>query len=134
MSGAGVDACELAELGVGEPAGELREALRVAALLEPARDEPADDVVEQVGADAAEDGAADARVAAEPAAQVDLVRLVARAALVADGAALEADVADPVLRAGVRAAVEVELELADVVAEPALEALDQRRRGASSSR
>ena len=123
--GAGFDACEPAELGVGEPAGELREALAVAALVEPAGDEPADDVVEQVGADAPEDRAADAGVAAEATAQVDLVRLVPGAALVANGAALEADVADPVLRAGVRAAVEMELELGDVVPEAALEPLDQ---------
>ena len=71
-------------------------------------------------------GATDAAARAEGAAQVDLVRLLSLALLVADGRALEADVADPVLRAGVRAAVEVQPERGDVVAEALLELLDQR--------
>src|SRR5262249_58902339 len=63
---------------------------------------------------------------AESAAQEDVVRLPALAVLVPDGRALEAEVADPVLRAGVRAAVEVEPQARDLVAEPRFERLDQR--------
>ena len=52
--------------------------------------------------------------------------MVALPHVVAHGGALEADVADPVVRAGMRAAVEREPEGGDVVAEAPLEALDQR--------
>ena len=62
---------------------------------------------------------------AERAAQQDVVALVALALGVAHGRALEAEIADPVLAAGVGAAVEVQPELRDLVAEPALEVLDQ---------
>ena len=55
----------------------------------------------------------------EAAAHEDVVGLAPHAALVARGRALEAEVADPVLRAGVRAAVEVQ---------------PQRRRSASPKR
>ena len=44
---------------------------------------------------------------------------------VAHRRALEAEIADPVLAAGVGAAVEVQPEPGDVVAEPALQVLDQ---------
>ena len=53
-------------------------------------------------------GPRDRRVRAEAAAQEDVVGLPPLAALVAHRRALEAEVADPVLGAGVRAAVEVE--------------------------
>ena len=48
-----------------------------------------------------------------------------RRRVVAHGRALEAEVADPVLGARVRAAVEVEAEVRDLVAEALLEVLDQ---------
>ena len=51
---------------------------------------------------------ADRGLGPEPAADEDVVGLAPDAALVARGRALEAEVADPVLRAGVGAAVEVE--------------------------
>ena len=82
-------------------------------------------LVELLGRHAAEDRPADRRDRAERAAQQDVVPLVALALGVAHGRALEAEVADPVLAAGVGAAVEVESELGDLVAEAALEVLDQ---------
>ena len=62
---------------------------------------------------------------AEAAAHEDVVRLHALAVGVARRRALEAEVGDPVLRAGVRAAVELQAERADGVAEARLEVLDQ---------
>ncbi len=50
----------------------------------------------------------------EAAADEDVVGLAPHAALVARGRALEAEVADPVLRAGVRAAVEVQPQVGDL--------------------
>ena len=58
------------------------------------------------------------------AAQEDVVRLTALAVGVARGRPLEAEVADPVLAARVRAAVQVQAELGDLVAEAPLEMLD----------
>ena len=71
-------------------------------------------------------GRAIAARGAEAAAQEDVVGLPALPLVVAHGRALEAEVADPVLGAGVRAAVEVELQARDVVAEALLEVPDQR--------
>ena len=62
---------------------------------------------------------------AEAAAHEDVVGLDALAVGVARRRALEAEIGDPVLRAGVRAAVELQAERADRVAEALLEVLDQ---------
>ena len=93
---------------------------------EPAADEAVDRGVELLGRHAPEERAADRRLGAEPAAQEDVVGLAALPVLVAQRRALEAEVADPVVGAGVRAAVEVEAQPGDVVAEALLQALTSR--------
>ena len=75
--------------------------------------------------DAAEDRTSDGRVRAEAAAQQQVVGLAADARLVPHGRALEAEVADPVVAAGVGAAVEVQLQPGEGVAEARLELLDE---------
>src|SRR6187402_968556 len=124
--GGGLAARERAELRVAQAVAERAEALVGAPPVEPAGDEPLDDAVELVRGHPAEERAADRRVRPEPAAEVHLVRLPALPRLVPGGRALEADVADPVVRAGVWAPVEREPERGDVVPEAPLEPLDQR--------
>ena len=68
------------------------------------------------------------------AAQEDVVGLAALALLVAHGRALEAEVADPVLAAGVRAAVEVEPQPGERRRRTAPRGARRARRAASSSR
>ena len=88
---------------------------------------PSTRCVELLGRHAPEERAPDRRVRAEAAAHEDVVGLAALALLVARGRALEAEVADPVLRAGVRAAVEVQPQVGDLACRSA-------PRGARSSR
>ena len=124
-----VDAGERAELVVGQAVancGKLSSSRRPSS--QPATRPPTTSSSRSVGT-RRNTGRPIAGVAPERAAQVDVVGLVALAALVAHGGALEAEVADPVLGAGVRAAVEVEPQLGDVVAEPRLEPLDRAPRG-----
>src|SRR5581483_12207569 len=99
---------EQTELGVARPVAERAEPLAVAAPLHPPADQAAHRLVELLGRNAAEDGPGDRRVGAEPAAQEDVVGLAPPALLVAHGRPLEADVADPVVGARVRAAVQVQ--------------------------
>ena len=107
----------------------------VAASVEPAADEALDRRrrARSVG-HAAEERPADRGVRAEPAAHEDVVRLPPLAGLVAGGRALEAEVADPVLGAGVRAAVEVQPQAGDASPKRSSRPLRAARRGASSSR
>ena len=103
---------ERAELVVGlcgRPLGE-RGAARLRRASRATR--PSDGVVELLGRHAAEERPADRGVRAEPAADEDVVRLPLRASSSRAGRALEAEVADPVLRARVRAAVEVQAQRA----------------------
>ena len=132
---AGSQAGQLAQLVVARRRENAGEALaRSARFVEPAGDQALDRCVELVGRHAPEERLADRGLGPEAAAHEDVVGLPAHAALVARGRALEAEVADPVLGAGVRAAVEVEPQVGDLVAEARLEPVDQPRRGASSSR
>ena len=78
-----------------------------------------------LGRDPAEDRPRDRGVGAEAAAQEQVVGLAAHAFLVAHRRALEAEIADPVVPAGVRAAVEVQLQSGERVAEAGLEVLDE---------
>ena len=110
------------------------EGLAVEPAVEPAGDQALDGGVELVGRHAPEERPADRGAGAEPAADEDVVRLPAHTALVARGRSLEAEVGDPVLRARVRAAVELEPEVGDVGAEPLARGSRSARRAASSSR
>ena len=115
---------EECQLVVARAVAERAEALLALALLQPAVDRPVDGVGELLGRHAAEDRPPDGRVRAEAAAQADVVGLASHALLVAHRRALEADVADPVVAAGVRAAVEVQREPGDLVAEAGFELVD----------
>src|SRR5205823_9237395 len=120
-----LDSRKLAELLVGEAPAEVREGLALVAVVEPALDEALDGLVELLREDAAEERAADRGARAEPAPDEDVVSLAPAPLVVAGRRALEAKVGDPVLGARVRAAVEVEPELGDVLAEALLQPLDQ---------
>ena len=87
-------------------------------------DEGDDDLVEVLRGHAAEDHTADRGARTESASEIDVVGLLSLALLVARRRSLEAEVADPVLGARMRAAVEVQPERRDVVAEPVLERAD----------
>ena len=113
---------------------ERSEALAAAPPVEPANDQPCDHLVQFFRGNAAEDGPPDGGVRPERAAEEHVVGLVAPTLRVADGRPLEAEVADPVLAAGVRAAVEVQAQAGGVVPEPRLQMLDQAAQPASSSR
>ena len=112
-------------------------------LPQPPVQEAGDRVGEVLGRDPAEHRPGDRRVGAEAAAQQQVVGLAAHAFLVPHRRALEAEIADPVVRAGVRAAVEVQLQPGERVAEACLEVLDEgveprlglgRRRSCSAAR
>src|SRR5207249_5002283 len=121
----GLDACERAQLLVRQPACERRKRLAELTASQPARDEPLYRFVQLLGEHAPEERPPYRRVRAEPAADEDVVRLMPFALGVARGRSLEAEVADPMLRARVRAAVEVEPQIGDLLAEALLEVLDQ---------
>src|SRR5262249_25823041 len=93
--------------------------------LEPALDESIDCVVELLARDSPEDGSGDGCAWPKPAPQENVVGLTPLALVVAGRGALKSDVADPVLPACVRAAVEVQPQIGDGVAEARLEVLDQ---------
>src|SRR6476620_9361787 len=112
-----LEACQCAQLLVRCPPCECRKALAVRAALEPAGDQPLDRRVERVGGDAPEERAPDGGLGAEPAADEDVVGLPLDSAFISCRGALEAQVADPVLRAGVGAAVEMKPQARDLVAE-----------------
>ena len=120
-----LQARELAELFVGQPLRERREALALGTTAQPAGHEPVDGGVELLGRDAAEEWRRDLRLRAEAAAHEDVVGLAALAVVVARRRPLEADVGDPVLRARVRAPVELEAELVRRIAEALLQVLDE---------
>src|SRR5438132_1787220 len=122
----GLEPGERAERVVVEAPREDGEALACAAAREPAGDQALDRVVQLGGRDPPEERPPDRGVGAEAAADEDVVRLPPLAAVVARSRPLEAEVADPVLRAGVRAAVELEPKLRDLRPEALLEHLDQR--------
>src|SRR5437867_2285295 len=103
LSGCGFAADEDAQLLVVQPPREVGEGLAAAAPGEPAVDEPDHGAVELRRRDAPEDRPSDLGRRAEAAADVDVERLLRPAELVADRGALEAEVADPVVGAGVRA-------------------------------
>ena len=95
---------------------------------------PIDGVVELLGRDALEHGPRDRGGPVEAAAQEDVVGLVALAFGVAHRRALEAEVADPVMRARVRAAVEVQPQAVDRRRRSAPRASARGRPSATSSR
>ena len=97
----------------------------VRAPVEPATDEPVHQLVELTRRHPPEHRPGDRRARPERAAQVHVVGLAALPRLVAHGRALEPDVPDPVLGARVRAAVEVQPERRNPLAESLLEAADQ---------
>src|SRR6185437_8181985 len=120
-----LDACQRAELVVRDTALELCERLALATLLDPASDQPLDRRLELIARDAAEERCADLRRRPERATHEDVVRADAVAVCVLPRRCLEAEVSDPVLCARVRAPVEVQAQLGDVVAERRLEMLEQ---------
>ena len=91
-------------------------------------------LVELLGRHAPEDGPSDCRAAGRARRAAGRRRPAGASRPRRGRRPLQAEVADPVLPAGVRAAVEVEPQPGDLVAEPPLEVLDQARRGGSSSR
>src|SRR5207237_5845911 len=119
----GLEAGELAELVVAEARGEVPERLVARAPVDPPTDEADDRCVELLGRHPPEERPADLRPGAEPAAHEDVVRLPPGAAVIPGGRALEAEIADPVLRAGVGAPVEVQAQAAELGAETPLEVL-----------
>src|SRR5581483_8425096 len=119
------EACVLAELLVRSTALEARERLAGLPVVEPAADQAFDRPLELRARHAAEERAADLRRGPERAAHEDVVGADAVAVGVLAGGRLEAEVADPVLRAGMRTAVEVQPQLGDLVAERPLEMLEQ---------
>src|SRR5579862_4394837 len=117
--------CQHSELLVARAARERDEALAVPAVVEPALDQAFDRDVEVVGRYPPEERPPDLRRRPERAAHEDVVGLPPRAALVARRRSLEAEVADPVLRTRVRAAVEVQAQVGDLHAEALVEPVDQ---------
>src|SRR4051794_12925763 len=109
-----LEAGKLSQLLVTRAARERREALTRLAPFDPAGDQSLHRGVELVGGDAPEQRGADRRLGPEPPAHEDVVGLAPHPALVARGRALEAQVADPMLGAGVGAAVEMEPELGNL--------------------
>src|SRR2546429_236904 len=117
---------EFAELLVGCPVAPRAERLAVGARSHPAGDQPGDGVVELLGRHASEDRSSDRCRTVEAPAQVHVVGLVSATLLVAHGRALEADVADPVLRARMRATVEMQPQTVErALREPLLEELHE---------
>src|SRR5262249_23396330 len=114
------------QLLVARPVAERPEVLAVAARREPAADQAFHGLVQLLRRYAPEDRPGDRRLRSESAAQEHVVGLAPATLLVAYRRALEAEVAGPVLGAGVRAAVEVEPEAGDVIAEPILEVPEER--------
>src|SRR5919201_4873727 len=125
LCGRGFATGERSELRVARSVAERAERLTSKPAGEPAGDKPRDRLVELLARDAAEDRPRDRRGGAQASAQEDVVGLPAPALVIARCRALKADVADPVLCARVRAAVEVEAELGDVIPEAALDPLDE---------
>src|SRR2546421_12613389 len=103
--------CKRAQLLVGKTPLELGERLFLAATLEPAADQSLDRRLEAVARDAPEDGPCDCRIGPERAAHEDVVGGQPASVGVLSGRALEPEVSHPVLRAGVRAAVEVQPQI-----------------------
>src|SRR3972149_4159952 len=101
-----LQAGERAQLLVGEATRERREALPLPAAVEPALDQGGDRHVQLLRRHAPEERPGNARVGAEPAAEEDVVGLPTPPVVGARGRALEAEVGDPVLRAGGGAAAE----------------------------
>ncbi len=107
------------------PVAERAKALLVEPAVQPPADQPCHRVVQLLRGNAPEHRPADRRPGAERAAQQHVVGLPAPALGVAHRRPLEAEVADPVLPARVRAAVQVEAQPGHLVAEAALQSLDQ---------
>src|SRR3954451_1228549 len=105
--------CQTSDLVVCRAVAKAAEGLAVAAALDPARDEGPDSLVELFRRDALEDRECDRRGPVEAAAQEDVVSLVALSFGIANGRALEPEIADPMMGAGVSAAVEVQAEPVD---------------------
>src|SRR3954451_8531052 len=121
----GREARERAELVVGAAALEIGERLAGCALREAAADQSLDGLLELIARHAAEERAADQRCRPERAAHEDVVGGDAVAVGVLAGRRLETEIAHPVLRARVRAAVEMKPKLRDRVAERRLEMIEQ---------
>src|SRR4051794_7198051 len=117
---------EQRELPVVRPVTERPERLPVRASHDPPADEADDRVVELLRRDAPEHRARDRRRPVEAAAQVHVVGLASPACGIAHSRSLEPEIADPVLRARVRAPVEVHSEPLGVAAEALLEQLHER--------
>src|SRR5947208_282192 len=114
------------QLLVGMAGEELLDALPFLASVEIGTEQALDDEMDLAARYPLEHRTADGGVPAQAAAQKDVVPLDAltRRTPLAQGRALEADVADPVVGAGVRAAVQVEPQPGDRLAERRLQMLD----------
>ena len=108
----GLDAQEGVQLLVGVAVRPLGEPFLVGARLLEAGDDVGEGVLDLLGGHLAVDGAGERGVRAQVAAQVDVVGFDLGAVVAPGEAALEADVADVVLGAGVGAAVHVDLQAA----------------------
>src|SRR4029077_16202786 len=107
----GLEPGRQAELLVALPAREGGDGLVAPrAAVEPALDEPCDRRVELLARNAAEQRLADLRIRRQAAAHEDVIGLHSLAVGVARRGPLEAEVGDPVLGAGVRAAVQLQAE------------------------
>src|SRR5437763_5981431 len=115
---------ELCQLVVRCAVAPRAEALAGRAPVDPARDEPDHGLVQLLRRNSAENRPRDRRGPVEAAAEVDVVGLPAPALRVAHRRPLEADVADPMVRARVRTAVEVHAQPFDRGAEARLVQLD----------
>src|SRR5580765_8213929 len=121
----GLPSHQTSELVVGCAVAVRPKRLGGLACLDPAADKRKDDVVELLGRDAPEHRPGDRRRTVEAAAEIDVVRLPPPPFGIANRRALKAEVADPVLRARVRATVEVQAQSVDRLAEPVLEQPDE---------
>src|SRR5580704_13833479 len=105
----------------------MRERFISLAPLQVSREQSRDVILDQRRRHPANYRLADCRVLAQPAAQDDVERLERFARRSPAGGALKADVAGPMLRACMRASVEIQLEAADLLAELIHQPLDNRR-------
>src|SRR5919197_2468211 len=117
--------CQLCQLVVRRAVAPRAKGLAGPTSVDPPADEPDHGLVELIGRDTAEERLGDRGRSVEAAEQVDVVRLPTPALFVAHGRALKTDVADPMLRARVRAPVEMQPQPFDRRAEARLEQLHE---------
>src|SRR5579862_2750546 len=114
---------QTSKLVVARPVAERPERLLLAPRRDPTLDEAHDDRVELVGRHTPEHRPPDRRRPVEAAAHEHVVGLQPLALRIPDGRALEAEVADPVLRARMGAAVEMQPQPVGFPPEPVLDQL-----------